>query len=737
MKNYKTTREAAEQMNISLNEARGLCRLGVLSGAFKDENGEWQIPVESINHWIANQKKSDPMKNQKGNRLSTIKKWSKRRIAFVATVVVSLIAILAGLTAIASDFEAAKKQLQDWHILNQVKPAKKDELLVIVTEFKGTGDYDPTTRIYNSLFNAIEEIKGVRVERITDSPQNSREAISIGERYKAILVIWGSFDDAAVEPRLEVLRPHKVDYVPSELEQTINANSPSYNFYMAKELPTLYEYFTFVALGQIYSAKKDFDSGISMFNKALDLSVPTQSTMGVDGVFRLRGMAYLSMSNMDKAREDFEESIKVNPDQLDAYTTLATIQLLSLDYQAALDTVNMVIALHPEFWFAHETRGLIYYYQENYYSALIEFDLSFQLVVENSESMSLDIDLMQSVTYGHRGLVYHAMGEIERARSDYQQAIALNPSDGVTYHNIGHLELESGNPSIALSYFEKALRLGYADPKTYQGRGVAFRQLGKHESAMDDFELVIEMAPEYGGGYYERGVLYIVIEDFEKALADFNRTIEIWPDNVQAYHSRIAVLIELNRYDEAEKDLSTLINLEPSNIENYIQRGWINLDNNHLELALHDFEIAVSINPDDPRGYVGHGITTYSLGNTEEALADFGKAIDLDARNFASFYGRGMIYLDLDNYNSAIQDFTNALLINPNDAATYYLRFQAFTAINNYEAALSDCQNYLNLSQEHEVTNEINTCILKVNEGYIIPTKIWPYITMIPHTNEP
>lgn len=97
-----------------------------------------------------------------------------------------------------------------------VDKAEDNEFLILITEFSGSGGYDPTTRIYRSLNEALkassinggedgESIK-VSIKRVPDQPAISQEAWSIGERYGAAIVIWGSYDNAAIEPSIEVLR---------------------------------------------------------------------------------------------------------------------------------------------------------------------------------------------------------------------------------------------------------------------------------------------------------------------------------------------------------------------------------------------------------------------------------------------------------------------------------------------------------------------------------------------------
>ncbi|MBZ0309481.1 MAG: helix-turn-helix domain-containing protein [Anaerolineae bacterium] len=278
MKEFITTTEAAKQMNISVKEVRILCRNGALSGAYKDSNGQWQVPIDTVTNWV----RERGLVNQPQWKIISLvlaQKWLPGpRMRRVITLFGAVITLIGVTIAIANDYEGAVTQLKKWGILDEIDPAEESELLVVVTEFKGNGNYDPTTRIYDALVETIEDmgIENVRVEHIFDSPLNRQEAISIGNRYGASLLIWGNFDNAGINPRLERLQEAHILSGLDGSSHIINKDFESYHFYIVNELPNLYEYFTLIAIGQIYVHKGDFDSGINIFTQALEMELPTQ-----------------------------------------------------------------------------------------------------------------------------------------------------------------------------------------------------------------------------------------------------------------------------------------------------------------------------------------------------------------------------------------------------------------------------------------------------------------------------
>ena len=673
-----TTKEAASRSHGILN-ARHVARLarrGKLTGAIKQPDRTWLIPEEALDSYIKR------LRSAESNILKRMLYWCERASRW--PLVVLLIAI-ATLVTNGLDFYVNVHSFLDIIAPGStlyVDKAQTGEILVLVAEFKGSGSYDPTTRIHRTLYEAVEaaNLQNVRIERVPDSPEVSKDALLLGDRYEATVVIWGTFDEAAIEPRFEIVKnPGFCSPLP-ELEQAINTDVRSFNLYMARDLPLTYEYFTLVTLGQLYLFEDELTSAVDVFSQALEINLgDREAAMATHHVYELRGFAYGSLGSYSDALADYKQSLEINPEQVDAYTSMAIVQIMMGDYQAAMRLIDDALEIDDQFWNAYRVKGLIHYLLGDYEDALAELNVALALLpgdydISKDMENALKLDI-----YGNRALVYDALGEVDKARLDYERALEIDPNSVHIYHNLGHLELaSSGNPEIALKYFDKALSLEYQDPKTYQGRGVAYRWLGNYDAAMEDFQRVIDSAPEYGGGYYERGVAYLALKDFDSALKDFDKTIEIWPDNIIAYKKRGVTLMAMQRLDEALADFTKLIDIAPSDDYGYIGRG-------HVYLLM-----------DDP----------------VSALADFEQSVKLNPSNEEAILGRGAAKMKMGHYEDAIQDFTNVLQINPDHAAAYRIRSVAFLHLRNYEAALSDCQRFLSIVGASQEVSDVVQCAL-------------------------
>jgi tetratricopeptide (TPR) repeat protein len=141
----------------------------------------------------------------------------------------------------------------------------------------------------------------------------------------------------------------------------------------------------------------------------------------------------------------------------------------------------------------HESRGTIYYEQGNLDRAISEFD----------QAILLNPDFVEA--YVQRGLVYDFKGDVDYAIDDFDKAIQLDPDFRVAYTARGCAYLRKGDLGRAIVDFDKAINLEPNFPGSYYGRGLAYFYQGKYDLAITDFNQTITLAPSFTGGLLPGG----------------------------------------------------------------------------------------------------------------------------------------------------------------------------------------------------------------------------------------
>lgn len=373
------------------------------------------------------------------------------------------------------------------------EPAAEDEVLVIVTDFRGEG-LEADTRIFQALVERVASsgLEGVRIERMEGvSPLTADEAVAIGEQYGATLVIWGTADAAGMEPRYEVVRQQAIISTRPALGETPAVDLPTFNVYVTEGAPNEFEYLMLFSLGQLAFMSGDFDRTIALLDESAQVDLGERGpSLNLDTVYFLRGWAHGELGHDEAAIADFTLSIDTNSD------------------------------FGPAFKF----RGMGYHGQGNLEAAIADFNRAIELIPDDY------------FAYIERGNTYYDMGNTDAAFADYNRAIELNPDyysgyidRGIAYHHLG-------NADAAVADFTRAIELYPHETHAYYNRGLVYRDLGEDEAAIADFTRAIELHPRNAVAYYYRAGVYDSVGNTQAALADYVRFLELYGVDDEASH---------------------------------------------------------------------------------------------------------------------------------------------------------------------------------------------------------
>ncbi len=172
-----------------------------------------------------------------------------------------------------------------------------------------------------------------------------------------------------------------------------------------------------------------------------------------------------------------------------------------------------------------------------------------------------------SAFYRKRGDDYIGKGEYDRAISDYNEAIRLNPQDAVAYYSRGFAYHYKNDQDRAFENYKTAIQLKneYAlqpmlqcvlyNPTKNDNTDIVIKECSKTIISASDFALA----------YYIRGNAYRNKKYPDLAIADYNKFIEFNPKNALVYINRGDTYRDIKDYDQAIKDYNKAIELDPSN----------------------------------------------------------------------------------------------------------------------------------------------------------------------------
>ena len=155
-------------------------------------------------------------------------------------------------------------------------------------------------------------------------------------------------------------------------------------------------------------------------------------------------------NNLQVAENLYNETLKTNPNHVDAHNNLGIVLNELGEHQKAMSCYEKAIQINPNYAGAHNNLG----------NTLKE------------------------------------LGEHQKAMSCYEKAIQINPNHVDAHNNLGIVLKELGEHQKAMSCYEKAIQINPNYAGAHNNLGNTLKELGEHQKAMSYYEKVIQIEPD-------------------------------------------------------------------------------------------------------------------------------------------------------------------------------------------------------------------------------------------------
>jgi tetratricopeptide (TPR) repeat protein len=173
-----------------------------------------------------------------------------------------------------------------------------------------------------------------------------------------------------------------------------------------------------------------------------------------------RGNAYTAKGEYDHAIQDYDESIRLNPNFARALNNRGVAYLKTGDYERAIQDFDGAIKIDPSYADAFANRAESNQKKGDYPSALKDFDAAIQLKPA------------LSVLWNERCWTRALAGQLEDAMADCNQSIRLEPN-AAAFDSRGFTYLKLGQWELAITDYNSALRIDPRLATALYGRGFA------------------------------------------------------------------------------------------------------------------------------------------------------------------------------------------------------------------------------------------------------------------------
>jgi tetratricopeptide (TPR) repeat protein len=234
--------------------------------------------------------------------------------------------------------------------------------------------------------------------------------------------------------------------------------------------------------GNAYSAKGDFDKAMQDYNEAINLD-PKNA-----GAYVNRALALARHGDFEAAMKDYAKAIALNPRQWQAYFNRAAELRDSGKLRDAVDDLNEVVKLNPEFVGAYMNRGNIYAREGELEKAIADYSAALQ-----RDSNLTDI-------YISRAKLFVRKKKYQQAVSDLQTAVQMKTKrPEAALNSLAWLRATCPEPGMrdgkeAVQLAVKACDLSeWKDWGTIDTLAAAYAETGDFDQATNYQQCVLQM----------------------------------------------------------------------------------------------------------------------------------------------------------------------------------------------------------------------------------------------------
>jgi tetratricopeptide (TPR) repeat protein len=389
---------------------------------------------------------------------------------------------------------------------------------------------------------------------------------------------------------------------------------------LEKIAPTLY--IPYLALGDLYTARRQFTRAEASYKKAyaLDSHKPLVMAGGMNAAIEGHDIAlagtWLSRvtSGMDREPQILREK--------ERYLSFKG------DYQASADVAQQALKVLPQ------DRDVIVYLGYDLLH-LERYDDLLRLTTQYSSVLPKepDIPLLQGYVHKHEG-------QSEEARQDFTEALKRDPEVVTAYVNRGYTLNDLGESKAAADDFEAALKREPGNGEAHLGLAYASLNLRKPQAALHEAELAEKALGDSKDIHEIRATAYGRQDMLLKAADEYRAALKFAPDDGALHMGLGNTMFSERHYHDAIDELQIAVKDSANSADVYalMARAYANLQQRedtlkYVQLA----EQNATTMPNAKKGsmseqsaiYVSTGQALSTIGDHDAAMDRFRKALSV------------------------------------------------------------------------------------------------------------
>jgi len=254
--------------------------------------------------------------------------------------------------------------------------------------------------------------------------------------------------------------------------------------------------------GASFIGNDQIDEAILEFESAIKISPESENADAYYGL----ACAYKELEQYQKAAENFQRAIKLEPNYTSAWLNLGVVHTKMSMSEEAIKCYKKVILLEPNNLIAHFNLGNAYLVTGDKQAAMREYNVL----------IAADAKLTQKL----ENLIKTGRNDFEGAGKTLEKRRVIE--DAKKYASLAKKYAQAKNYTKAIENFEAAVKIYPASAVVWSNLGVCYRSLEQWNKAIACYKKAIILKPDYALAYYNLSGTYFALGQKPAAMRGYN-----------------------------------------------------------------------------------------------------------------------------------------------------------------------------------------------------------------------
>lgn len=232
----------------------------------------------------------------------------------------------------------------------------------------------------------------------------------------------------------------------------------------------------------------------------------------------IKGNILNNEKNYEKALEQFDEAIKINPINAPAWEGRAEALGGLGSYNESIQAFNTALIIDPN----------------------------------------------NSAAWTNKGLVLEKLGKNKLAIEHFRKAISIERRSSAAWINLGKNFLDQGNIDAAIEANDNATKIDPGNVIAWNNKGYALLLAGRYNESIEAYDNATDRNQKFALAWTSKGYCYLNISNYNKSLEALNIATDINPNNANAWYYKAKVFTALGRSNESVRAYEIALELDNS-----------------------------------------------------------------------------------------------------------------------------------------------------------------------------